>query len=417
MNFKYKIRDGKGHVSTGFGQAESRDSLMRELRERGFSPIAIIPAAKDETGKAGGNTVASRKKKSIWNMKIGRVVKDEDLLLFTRDLLSLVHAGCPLVSGIRDVASQIKNVHFRDILENISDDINAGSKLSEALRRHPAVFSPFFVNTIQAGEQSGRLEAILGRMIQTLDNDLETKMMIKNAVRYPVIVLCFLGAAFTVIVTVVIPKISGVFTKFDTALPLPTRILIAIGNFSQSYGLFIAIALIGAVILVSFYKKTKPGRFVWDGIMLRLPVFGELIKKAALVRFATALQTLYASGIVITDALATCAVVVGNEVVGAAILQSAERMKEGLSLSEALKENQLFPPMVIGIITMGEKTGNLENMLAEIVEHYGRDIRYMTKTIGTLIEPILTVFLGLMILVLALGVFLPMWNVMKLFRH
>lgn len=411
MNFRYKVRDSDGHISSGQGKAASRGAMLQSLKRRGLSPIAVIPE------KQGGARKKDASAPSIWKTSIGRPVKDEEILLFTRDLFSLVRSGVPLVTGIRDIAGQIQNPGFRQALEQISEDINGGSKLSEALERHPKYFSPFYMSSVRAGEHAGRLEAILERLIRNLDHDVETRLLVKNAVRYPLIVLGFLAFAFGLIVTVVVPRIAAVFMRFDTELPLPTLILIAVGNFSQRYGLPLLALFVLTVAAVSKYRKTEKGRRIWDAVMLRLPVFGELVRKLSLSKFASTLQTLYASGVVLPEALEIASRVSGNVIIGSAIMSVSESVRAGQQLSETLRANRLFPPVVIRMVMTGEKTGTLEEMLGEIVDHYDRQIHYTTKSLGTMIEPILTVVLGLMILVLALGVFLPMWNVIKLFRH
>lgn len=419
MNFKYKVRDNSGQIISGVGIAETRQSLIRDLKNAGLVPIAVIPVRSAE-GKTPGDETGGRlvrETPSFLDRSWGRIVKDDELLLFTRDLYSLVHAGVPLVSGIRDIAEQTKNRSFRHVLNRVCDDINAGSKLSEALARHPDAFGAFYSSSVSAGEEAGQLENILQRLIENLDHDIETRLIIQNATRYPMIVLCFLGLAFSLIVTVVIPKIAVVYDRFSTTLPLPTRILIAVGNFFQNHGFLVLIIGMMTGAALFFFGKTARGQWFFDSAALKMPVFGDLAQKASLSKFASTLQTLYGSGIVLTDALGITAKVVGNRVIRKAVLGAEESMKAGLSLSEALKANHLFPPMVLRIVMTGEKTGNLEDMLGEITAHYDREIRYKAKTIGTFIEPMLTLFLGAMILILALGVFLPMWNVIRLFRH
>jgi MSHA biogenesis protein MshG len=424
MNFKYKIRDANGEVVTGFGESTSKATMLKELKEQGFVPLAIVPDRSEaptqkNVSQKRSKSSATKKEKSAWDINLGgKIVKPEELIVFTRDLHSLVHAGVPLVSGIEDLASQqLKNRNFRAVLEKISEDINAGSKLSEAIERQPHVFSEIYCSSIKAGEHSGRLEVIFERLVATLEHDLETTQMVKTATRYPIIVVVVLMIAFVAIVTVVIPKISGIFDKFGTDLPFPTRALIATGNFAQNYGLLLLLLSIVGVIALHFYKKTEKGSYMWDAFKMGIPILGGLSKKLALSKFASTLQTLYGSGVLLPEAIKACAKTVGNQVVGRALTKTSNDMQGGRSLSEALKENRLYPPMVVRMIMMGEKTGNLEKMLGEVVLHYNRQIEHVTKNLGTMIEPILTLMLGGMILVLALGVFMPMWNVIKLFNH
>lgn len=418
MQYRYKVKNAAGHVSSGIASAASKQELIGLLKQQGLTALAIIPDRNSGKTSKGGRISysGSRSKRSVWDMNLGgKIVKNEELLIFTRDLYSLIKAGVSLVSGLDDLAAQVSNRNFKYVLEDIRDDINAGSKLSEALARHPSVFPILYIHSIQAGEQAGRLEGIFQKLTATLESDIETSQMVKNATRYPLIVLTALGIAFCVVVFVVIPKIAKVFARFGTDLPLPTRILIGLGDIGQRYGLLILGLIFVTVMSISFFIKTPKGHFFWDRLKLKMPVFGLLNKKLAILKFAGTLQMLYASGIVLTDAIATSARVCGNLYIGKSINAIGEQMKAGRSLSDCMKENKLFPKMVVRMLMMGEKTGNLETMLGEIVGHYDRDIRNMTKVIGTLIEPILTVMLGAMMMVLALGVFMPMWNVIKMF--
>ena len=430
MNFQYKVRDAQGQIISAVQEGPSRAAVLKELQERGLHPIAVVPAPSRSAPPplpVKGKSTAPRKATayvkrkgaidSLANVTIGKIVKDQEILLFTRDLYTLIHSGIPLISGIQDIAAQLKNPHFRRILEEVAEDINAGSKLSEAFEKHPKVFSEFYINSIRAGEKSGRMEQILDRLNETLNRDLETTMTIKDAIRYPIIVLSFLALAFIFIVSFVVPKISNLFAQFNTPLPLPTRIIIGVGFISQKYGLLILGCLALAVVFIAFYKREGPGKFLWDGLKLRFPIFGKLFMMVSLSRFAGTMQTLHSSGIVLPKALQISSRVVGNEVISSGILKAYEGVNSGKSLVDSLSQNRFFPPLVLKMIMMGEKTGNLEEMLGEVVRHYDREIRYMTESMTSLIEPILTVALGAMITVFALGVFLPMWNVMKLFKH
>lgn len=420
MQFKYKAKDKAGHVSVGIADAASKQELASILKEQGLMPLAILPNRGGGASSGGmaprARSAGKKSKRSVWDINLGgKVVKDEELLIFTRDLYSLVKAGVSLITGIDDLSTQVTNRNFRYVLEDIRDSINAGKKLSEALRMHPSVFSELYCNSIEAGEQAGRLEAIFEKLTETLEKDIETSQMVKNASRYPVIVLAALSIAFIVITVVVIPRLAKVFARFGSELPLPTRILIGLGDFVQNYGLFLLGGIIALIIALSAYFRSPKGSYVWDMLMLKAPVFGILNKKLSLLKFAGTLQMLYASGIVLTEALVTCSRVCGNKVIGRYIQEAGQEMRAGRALSDCLRAKRIFPPMVVRMIMMGEKTGNLENMLQEIVGHYDRDIRNMTKIIGTLIEPILTVMLGGMMMILALGVFMPMWNVIKMF--
>jgi len=423
MNFQYKMRDSSGKIISGCEEAASRTSLVKGLEARGFQPIVVIPvptAAAEPAKKEERRRPFDRRRRPRQNWRditIGKAVKDVEILMFGRDLLSVVHSGLPIVSGLTDIISQIKNRNFKRVLHTVCDDVNGGVKLSEAFEKHPKIFSEFFVESVRAGEEGGRLDEVLTRLTRTMERDIETSLTIRNSVRYPVIVLCFLGLAFAMMITFVIPRIAGMFAKFDTPLPLPTKFLIALGSFFQNYGPEVLVLGLAAIIGVGIFKRTSGGKFLWDAMKLKLPVFGGLNQRLALQKFANNLQTLYASGVVLPTALEVSSKTCGNVVITEAVRKAADELRRGKSLSEAISGNDLFPPLVVRMVLMGEKTGSLDRMLGEIIQHYEREIGYMTKSLTTLIEPLLTVALGLMILVFALGVFMPLWNLMRLFRH
>jgi len=421
MNFQYKIRNQEGGIISGTGEADSRGRLVRELTRRGFRPIAVVAAPPQQTRRQEFNRPTEvlpkiKIKKRPWaTLSFGKPVKDRDILILTRNLLTLTHAGIPTVSGLRDVISQMKNSCLKEILEQVHEDVNGGSRLSDALERHPKAFSEFYYNTIRAGEQSGRMDYVLERLADTLDRDIEIRILVRDAIQYPRMVLCFLACAFVYIISYIIPKMAVLFQSFSTELPLPTRILVALGNFAQHHGLLILVGAVALALGLNRFKKTKKGRILWDHFKLRLPIFGNLIQLNALKGFAGSLQTLHASGVVLPEGLKISAGVVDNRVISRAILEARKEVLEGKPLSEVLAGKQIFPPLVIRMVAIGETSGNLEGMLGEVVHLYEREIRYAAKSIMTLIEPLLTVVLGLMVLVFALGVFLPMWQGLRLF--
>lgn len=423
MNFQYKIRSQEGKIITGTAQATNRGHFIRELTNQGFRPIAVVsvPTSTKELSEHtqmpefSPKIKTNVKKHSWWNISFWKPAKDQDILMLTRDLLSLTHAGIPIVVGLSDIIEQSPNSHMKEILDEIRNNIAAGSHLSETLEKYPKVFSQFYRHSIRAGEESGRLEFVLERLADTIDRQIEIKMLIKDAIRYPRLVLICLISAFIFIMSYVIPKLSGLFTQFGAELPLPTRILIAISGFMQQSVVLIAVAALAFFIWLHFFKKSKVGKPIWDGIKLRLPIFGKLIRMAALKEFASSLQTLHASGIVIPQALKISAGVTDNEVVASGVLAAQKAVLRGKTLSRALFEQKIFPPLVIRVVTIGETTGNLDKMLGEVVYIYERDIRYTAKSITTMVEPILTVALGFIVLIFALGVFLPMWQGLRLF--
>ncbi|MBU3759596.1 MAG: type II secretion system F family protein [Candidatus Omnitrophica bacterium] len=416
MSFRHKSRNTAGEIISGVVSAETREKALQGLEARGYVPIAVIAEA-GQSSAPKSLLQTDLKDLAKMNLGVSKKVTQEEILIFTRDLATIIQAGVPIVTGLRDVADSLNNPYFKSIVQGVYEDVQGGARLSEAFAKHPKVFPEHYSNSFGTGEQAGRIEKILTRMVSSMERDLATAESVKQAVRYPIIVLCFLVLAFLVIVTVVIPKISKVFQNFGTDLPLPTRIIIGTGEFAAQNGLLILAVFTALSALFWRYKNSKNGRPAVDAWKLKVPLFGGLLKKIALVRFAGTLQALYASGVVLTDGLEISARVTGNAAIAAAVRRAAAGVRQGRRMSDVFAEIKLFPPLLNRMILMGETTGSLDAMLEQVIQHYEREIKRTTSSMTTLIEPFLTIFMGVMILVLALGVFLPMWNVMSLFKH
>jgi type II secretory pathway component PulF len=343
-------------------------------------------------------------------------VKLEEIIIFSQQLSTLYKAGLPLLGGLDSITLQVKNKKFRMILEQVRKQIEGGSTLHGAMSNYPEVFSKVYINMVRAGETSGMLGESLDRFISLSDREIRTRQRVKEATRYPKIVILSLSIAFLVLVGFVIPRFAQVFAQFKTPLPLPTRIMIGINDIFQSYWYLVLGAIFGIPILLKRYLRTETGRYFWDRLKMRIPVFGSLFLKIALSRFAYTFAMLNRSGIPILQTLEITTATINNVTLSQAVEEISRNIKEGRSLADSMRETQMFTPLIVQMASVGESSGTLDSMLMRITEYYDIEVDNTIKKISTYIEPFLTLFLGVVVLLLALAVFLPWWNMAKLFR-
>jgi type II secretory pathway component PulF len=325
-------------------------------------------------------------------------------------------AGIPFIQSLTTIERQTENQRLKKTITDIRRDVEAGASFSEALAKYPAIFSKLYVSMIQAGETAGILDEILDRLALLAEHEAETRARVKAAVRYPMIVVVAICLAFAFLVTFVIPKFAEVFARFKTELPLPTRVLLGINYVVQHYWYLIILALGLLVWGVLWYLGTPEGRWQWDKLKLKLPVFGLLFQKVALSRFARMFGALQKSGISMMLTLEIASEIVGNVVLARAVEEMRESLREGKGLSGPMESSGLVPPLVVQMMAVGEESGNIDTMLTKVSDYYDLDVEYTLRNLSTLIEPILILIIGSMVLFLALAVFLPMWNLMSLFR-
>jgi len=404
-NFKYKVRDKNGQAIAGIIDAPTPQVAGDRLYQQGYLPIMI-----EEEGKDVSSALSNIYKRFM-------KVKAEELIFFSQQLSTLYKAGLPLLTGLESLAEQADNKKLKPALKDISRQIEGGSTLFEALLRHPDIFSPIYINMIRAGETSGRLGESLDRFIILADRELKTRQKVKEATRYPKIVILSLVIAFAVLIAFVIPRFAEMFARFNTPLPLPTRIMIGINSFFHTYWHVILSALVGIPILFKHYIKTKQGKYFWDSVKTRIPIFGILLLKIALSRFSYLFVMLNRSGVPILQTLEITSATIDNVILSKSITRISQMVKEGRSLTDAMKESGKFTPLVIQMVSIGESTGTLDEMLMRTTDYYDFEVDNSIKKLSTYIEPALTVFLGLVVLFLALAVFLPWWNIASLFKR
>ncbi len=398
-NFEYKAITPDGSVVTDVLEAKDYAAAAAHIDKLGYLPLKI-----KQTGT--GLQLFSNKKK----LKVG------DIIMFSRQLVTLLRAGVPLLTCLNALVEQADNETLKGIIQKIYVDIEGGLSFSEALNRHPREFSGLYISSIKAGEMSGALDDVLDRLVGLMEHEAEVTARIKGAMRYPIIVVVALALAFIALMMLVVPNFIDLFEKMQLDLPLPTRLLIGFHYVLSNYW-YLLIAGFSA-LLIGFLKyiKTDKGVVRWHQFLIDVPVFGNLNLKTAMSRFTRMFETLNSSGLPILQILDIAAKTVGNVVVGQEIEKAAAGVLQGAGLAGPLAEGKLFPPMVIRMIAIGEQSGSLDTMLLSVSKHYDTEVEHAVKGLTGMIEPILTVGVGVIVLFLALAIFLPMWSLTSIAR-
>ena len=395
-NFKYISKDQDGKTVTGAMDARDRNEAIDILRKKDLVIISL-----EET--------AGKSKTSV-SYKGGKKVKLEDLVIFSRQLATMVDAGIPLVGALDILGEQMDNKAFGAIILNIRTDVETGSSLSDAIGRHKKVFSPLFVNMVKAGESSGMLDEILDRLAEYLEKTSTLQKKVKGALVYPAVVS---GMAFSItflLLWKVVPVFKNIFEGFGAELPKPTMVLLAISDFLQKYFVVLAIGLVVGIFLLARYINTDKGRTKFDGLLLNLPIFGILFKKVAISKFTRTLSTLIKSGVPILSALEIVGKTSGNKVVEIAIENVRNNVREGENIAEPLTRSKIFPAMVTRMVSVGEQSGELEKMLSKIADFYDEQVDASVNALTSLIEPLIIAFLGIVIGSIVICMFLPIFK-------
>ena len=397
--FSYSAITETGATTSGEIEAESLESANSILASRGYIPTRVKA---EQPALSGFQVPAIR--------ELLAPVKAPDLILFTKQFKTMINAGVAMMSMLGILEEQTENPKLKRILGEMHQDIKEGASLHEAFSRHPKVFSPLYCSMIKAGEASGALPEVLERLIYIIDHEHQVKSDIKSAMTYPVIVVAFLFAAFLVLITQVIPKFVNIFKNAGLALPVPTQICIFIYDFLSNYWYLI----IGAVVLIAaflyYYLKTEPGKFARDSVLMRVPLIGPLFVKSAVSRFASIFSILQSSGVDVLDSMDILSGTIGNAAIGRELDGIKDSLSEGRGIAEPLGQANYFTPMLINMVAIGEESGNLEEMLRDVAEHYDTEVEYSMKKLSEAIGPILTVGLAAVVGFFALAIFLPMWD-------
>ena len=404
--FQYKARNPRGELLTGRVDGASMDAVADELMRSGLTPVELKPHAEQPGAQE-------------WLAKVleDKRVSDTELMLFSRQLASLLKAGVPILRALVSLAESSSHRVFQAVLNDVREGLAAGRELSHCLGRHPQVFQPFFINMVRVGETTGRLDEVFMRLFQHLEFEKEMHERVKSALRYPSFVILALMAAIGVINVMVIPAFAKVYASSHVDLPIVTRLLIATSEWSVAYWPWL-LGLAGAGFMAfRGWIKTEPGRYTWERWLLGFPIAGKIVHKAALARFAKGLSMTYQTGVPIVQGLTNASQIVGNAFIASRIDQMKNGVERGDSISRAARTTGVFTPVVLQMMAVGEETGELDRLLQEIGDMYQREVEYEIKTLSEQVEPVLIVGLGIIVLVVALGVFLPIWDLGSTILH
>ena len=407
--FSYKARSASGQLLEGSLEAASAAGAADQLAASGATPVAIseLKSRNSAVEQVAARLAAARR---------GRVDID-DLILFCRQMYTLIKSGVPMLRALRGLSEMISKPVMAETLQAVSEDLESGRDLSGALRRHPKVFPPLLASMVQVGEGSGQLEESFLQISRYLIREKETADQIRSAMRYPTFVVVAISIAIAVITLFVIPAFEKLYRGAGAALPLPTRIILGISNFAVNWWWAIALGGVAALLAWRAYIDTEAGCLAWDRFKLRLPVVGSILHRATLIRFCRGFSMGYGAGVPLIQALAFTAQAVGNAFVEQRLGRLRHSVERGDTLTRSAAASEMFTPLVLQMLAVGEETGSVDNMLIEVAEFYEREVEYDVSRLASTIEPILIVVIGAMVLVLALGVFLPMWDMASIARN
>ena len=397
--FRYVAKDPGGKTVTGILDYSDKSILIDALRRRGLVIISITETAKKKAVAGSGK------------------VKLDEVVIFSRQLATMVDSGIPLVQAMDILYDQIERPNFKKIVAAIRDDIEIGSSLSDAFLKHPATFSALYVNMVKAGESSGALDDILDRLASYLEKASSLQRKVKSSLVYPAVVIVMATLITLVMLLKVIPTFKGIFDMLGGALPLPTRILIGISDGLRSMFLYVAGVFIMIVFIFRRYVKTPRGKASFDKAVLKLPIFGPLLRKVAVAKFTRTLATLVKSGVPILVSLEIVGKTAGNAVIEKALEEVRASIKEGENIADPLAKSGVFPPMVVRMIRVGEQTGELEKMLGKIADFYDDQVDAAVSGMTSLIEPLIIAFLGIVIGGIVIAMFLPVFKLTEIIAH
>jgi MSHA biogenesis protein MshG len=403
--FRYKIRAADGSFSEGEVEAVSADALASQFQLSQALPIRI-------------EEIAPPREKRRLNFSLRRKTKVglDDLILFCRQLYTLNAAGVPLVRALRGLVETSRNETLGEALARVVEDLEAGMELSGAFSRHIHIFPPLLCRMVQVGEVTGKLDEVFLELAGYFEREKETIQQIKSALRYPTFVVVAIIAAIIFVSLFVIPAFEKVFASAGADLPLPTRILMALSNFMTTYWPALLLVAVVFGFLIKRSLKTEKGGYLWDRFKLRLPLVGDIILRSTLVRFSRGFNMSYTAGIPLSQALGFTARAVNNAFVAEKIELIRNGVERGDTLTRSATQTGLFTPLVLQMLAVGEESGSVDTMLNDVADFYEREVDYDLKSLSSAIEPILIILIGGMVLVLALGVFLPMWNLGSISR-
>lgn len=399
-SFSYTGRNKSGELISGVFDGADSGSVADQLFGSGIIPIEIGLTSKSDQPKANTNDTSRSNEK----------VRHVDLLLFSRQMYTLLKSGVPIMRALAGLQESAMSKAFSNVLRGLRESLDSGRELSASLQRQGRVFSPFYVSMVRVGETTGMLEEVFLRLFHHLEFQKFMRDQVKAAIRYPAFVMATMAVALVVINIMVIPAFAKVYKGFKTDLPMVTQVLIGVSNFMVTYWWLLAAIVVGAVLAFRAWVNTGQGRYEWDKFKLRIPVAGKIILKATLARFSRSFALALRSGVPVVNSLSLVAQVVENDFIARHIEQMRMGVERGESVLRTAANTGVFTPVVLQMISVGEESGSMDEMLQEVAEMYQREVEYELKTLSAQIEPILIIGLGILVLIVALGVFLPIWD-------
>ncbi|WP_372739724.1 type II secretion system F family protein [Neptunomonas sp.] len=399
--FQYTGRHADGSAATGRVEALNKAAVASQLLDQGITPVKVELATQDK------EDLKSRKRGQI---RLFEKVSVDEMIMFSRQMASLTRAGVPITNGMRGLANTIRNPLLQSSLNKVADDLERGNSLSTTLSKHPKLFNNLYVSMIHVGENTGQLDQSFTQMASYLDLERKTARSIKQATRYPMFVMIAISIALGVINVFVIPAFKSVFESFGGNMPWQTKVLIAISDFTVNWWYLIIGVLIALIVLFVRWRKTDEGHRKWDRVKLRFPLVGGIFYRAILGRFARTFSVVLKAGIPIEQGLLIVSRAMGNVYIGEKVAEMRKGIERGEGFSATAHRTGMFSPLVMQMLAVGEETGRVDEMLEDVANFYEEEVEYDLQNLSSVIEPILIVAIGIMVLVLALGVFLPLWE-------
>ncbi len=400
--FRYAAKERSGKAVNGVSEAQDKKALVEALRKQNL----IIVSVKEESKKANVSALS----------RLGGKIKITELVLFSRQMATMIDAGIPLVQALDILSEQIESRVFKSVVQDVKKDVENGLSLNEALAKHPKAFSPLFVNMVKAGESSGALDSIMDRLALYIEKTDSLIRKVRSAMIYPIAVSVMAVVVTLVLMIKVVPVFKSIFSDFGSELPLPTLILVTISDFIVNNILLWSVVVFVFFTVVMRLLRTQKGRILYDRFLLRMPIFGIILRKVAVSKFSRTLATLVKSGVPILAALEIVAKTSGNRVIESAVMNVRNSIREGETITAPLMRSKVFPPLVVRMISVGEQTGELEKMLTKIADFYDDQVDAAVAGITSLIEPLIIAFLGTVVGGIVICMFLPIFKISTIIK-
>ena len=403
--FKYAGKSTQGGPQKGVIEAASSQAAAQALLSQNIVPLTIVESKKRSAENEGDGFDITR----LFQQKVGL----DEMIIFSRQMYSLLKAGIPIIRAIKGLSENASHKRFQEILKDIADQLEQGRSLSSSMAKYEKGFTRLTISVVVVGENTGKLDDVFLQLALYFEREQETRKRIKSALRYPTFVLIALAIAMFILNLFVVPVFTQMFERFDTELPIMTRVLIGTSNFFVNYWWLLIIVIVGGIFAVKQYVSSTNGRLKWDKFKLKLPIVGSIIERSLLSRYSRSFSMILRAGVPLTAGLSLTADAVDNAHMQKRIKEMRQGIEKGESLLRVSKNSELFSTLVLQMIAVGEETGRLEPLLEESADYYEREVDFDLKSLTAKIEPILIGFVAVMVLILALGIFTPMWNMMS----